>query len=521
MGRIVPAAVALPADADDVVTLVRWAAANRVALVPRGAGSSMAGGAIGPGVIVDLVRLAADPVVDAASRIVRAGPAVTRDRIDAEAAKHGLTMPVDPSSAAFATIGGMCATNAAGSRTVKYGMMREWVEALDCVFADGTRAELRRGARPPSVPALRRFEQSVAPVVRAADPLTLRHDGVRKESSGYGLAHWRTNGDAVDLIIGSEGTLALIVGVALRLAPRPGARASLLAGFPDLEGAAAAAVNAAGHGASAVELLDRSFLEIAASEGTALALPPGLEAVLLVEVESRDADAAREGLRTLAGWCEAGGAVHLELAIGPEDEQRLWELRHAASPILNRLAPRLQSMQLIEDGCVPPARFAEYVRGVRLALARARFRGVIFGHAGDAHAHVNVLVDVTESDWRRRAERLLLDVTALVARLGGTLAGEHGDGRLRAPLLERVWSAGARELFARTKQAFDPDGILNPGVKVPLAGARPLEDVKYDAALPPLPGPARLVLDQVAREKGWHRNRLALVDGAASLAPSR
>lgn len=521
VGRIVPAAVAVPEDADDLVTLVRWAAANGVSLVPRGAGSSMANGAVGPGVVVDLARLDAAPVVDAAARLVRAGPAVTRDRIEAEAARAGLTMPVDPSSSGFATIGGMCATNAAGSRTVKHGMMREWVHALDCVFADGTRAVLRRGQRPPVVAALRRFEQAVAPRVLAADPLALRHPGVRKESSGYGLAAWRASGDAVDLVVGSEGTLALIVGVELRLIPRPAATASLLAGFPDLEGAAAAAVNAADHGASAVELLDRTFLEIAASEGTPLALPPGLEAVLIVETEAEDAAAATFALRELAGWCEAGGAVHVALALDPAEERHLWTLRHAASPILNRLAPRLQSMQLVEDGCVPPRRFAEYVRGVRQALARARFRGVIFGHAGDAHAHVNALVDVTETGWRARAERLVHEVTALVARLGGTVAGEHGDGRLRAPLLEKVWTPGARELFAATKQAFDPAGVLNPGVKVPLPGAHPLEDVKYDHGLAPLPDAARLVLDRVAREKGWHRHRLALVDGAASLAPSR
>jgi hypothetical protein len=173
-------------------------------------------------------------------------------------------------------------------------------------------------------------------------------------------------------------------------------------------------------------------------------------------------------------------------------------------------------MQLVEDGCVPLPRLAEYVLGVRAALAASGFDGVIFGHAGDGHAHVNALVDVTRPDWRARAERLLTDVTALVARLGGTLAGEHGDGRLRAPLLPMVWHADAIELFAATKRAFDPAGTLNPGVKVAGGGARALEEVKYDAELPPLPPAAREALDLVVRERAWGRSRLALLDALSA-----
>lgn len=514
VARIIPSGVAVPADVEDVITLVEWAAASRTALVPRGSGSSMANGALGEGVIVDLTRLNHVGAPGAGMRSLVVGAAVRRDRVEQVASRDGLTFPIDPSSSAFATLGGMCATHAAGARRMRDGPLREWVNGVECIFADGSRAWLRRGEKDPAIPALQRFAAEVAPLVHAADPALLHHAGVRKESSGYALDAWRKSGDALDLVLGAEGTLAIIVAVELRLAPLPLTTASLLAGFPDLEGAAAAAVSLVAHGAQAVELLDRTFLEIAASEGQALPVPRGLEAVLLVEVELKSGVEPRQRMKELQGWCEAGGATHVEVATGIEDELRLWALRRAASPILNRLAPRLQSMQLVEDGCVPPARFAEYVRGVREALTRARFRGVIFGHAGDAHAHVNALVDVTEHDWRARAERLVLDVTALVARLGGTLAGEHGDGRLRTPLLARTWSAEALALFAATKRAFDPDGILNPGVKVPLPGARPLDAVKYDPDLPPLPPAAREALDQIVRDKAWSRHRLDLIPKA-------
>lgn len=511
IARMRPAGVAVPADAEDVVTLVRWAAAARMPLTPRGAGSSMANGAVGAGVIVDLGRLDAMSPVDAHGQRVTVGAGVIRDRVDEVSRRSGLTFPIEPSSSAFATIGGMCATHAAGARQLKYGPLRDWIGALECVFADGTRAWVRRGEAPRDVPAVSRFLRDAAPAVRAADPATLAHAGVRKETSGYALAVWREHGDVVDLLLGSEGTLAILVAAELRLTPFPAATASLLAAFPDLEGAAAAATRLAAAGASAVELLDRTFLEIATGEGTSVAIPPGTEAVLLVEAESHGEIVARERVRALAGWCEAGGATRVEFAMGPDEEVRLWRLRHAASPILNRLAPRLQNLQLVEDGCVPPERFATYVRGVRAALDRQGFRGVIFGHAGDAHAHVNALVDTSLTDWRARCERLVDEVTALVARLGGTLAGEHGDGRLRAPLLSRVWPEATLALFASTKRAFDPDGILNPGVKVPMPGATGLGDIKYDPALPPLPAAARAALDLVVREKAWGRHRLDLL----------
>lgn len=511
VARIMPRAVAVPEDADDVATLMRWAAESGTALVPRGAGSSMAGGAVGPGVIVDLGRLRAGPDIDAQANRARVGAATTRDALADAAAANGLAFPVDPSSGAFATLGGMCATNAAGARTVRYGAMRRWVDGVECVFDDGTRAWLRRGERRPSVPALDRFEHDVAPRVRAADARVLRHDGVRKESSGYALGAWRESGDVVDLIVGSEGTLAIVTALELRLAPRPAATTGALAAFASLDAATVAAAELAALGVSAVELLDRTFLEVAAEHSHGTGLPAATEVVLLIETEGAAKDDATALAQLALDRCHATGATRVQLALSPDEERRLWALRHAASPILNRLAPRLQSMQLIEDGCVPLTRFAEYVRGVRAALDAVGFRGVIFGHAGDGHAHVNALVDLSMADWRERSARLVDEVTALVARLGGTLAGEHGDGRLRTPLLPQVWPREALELFAATKRAFDPRGILNPGVKVAREPARSLADIKYDASLPALPTAARNALDLVVREKAWGRHRLDLL----------
>lgn len=517
IGRAVPAAVAVPADADDVATLVGWAAATRTPLVPRGAGSSMGGGAIGPGVVVDLSRLRALAPVDVAARRVQVGPGVAGAAVDTAARAHGLRFPVDPSSWRFCTVGGMAACNAAGAHTLRHGAMRPWVTALDCVFADGSRAVVRRGAPPPAVAPVQRFLADVLPGVRAAAaggvPLAR---ATRKDSSGYALADLLATGELVDLLVGSEGTLACFVAVELALAPLPGATASVLGAFADLDAAVAAAGAAREAGAAACELLDRTFLDVAAEGG---ALPDDVrttsgavpEAVLLAEVEGTDAGEAGALARRLADAFAASGATATALALDPAAEHALWELRHAASPILARLDASLRSMQFVEDGCVPPARLPDYVRGVRRALARQGIRGVIFGHAGDGHAHVNPLVDVRAADWRTRVAALLDEVTALVAELGGTLSGEHGDGQLRTPLLARTWAPETTALFAATKAAFDPAGILNPGVKVPLAGQAVLGDVKYDPALAPLPAAARAALDHVADRRAYADDRLALL----------
>ena len=507
IGRILPDAVAVPADADDVVTLVRWAAARGVPIVARGSATSMANGALGRGVALDLSRLDWIDAVGAPHATVTCGPGALRDTVDAAARVHGLRVAVDPSSGAFCTIGGMVATNAAGSRSVKLGAMRPWVRGLDCVFADGSRAWVRRGEPRPKVEALRTFQHDVARDVRDRGASFARV-GVRKESSGYALADYARSEDVVDLLVGSEGTLAVFVGIELALAPVPTARSALMASFLSLEEAVQAAGRATVLGASAVELLDRTFLDVVRAEASALSIPSGADAVLLIEAEGETPADADTLILRLTDACRHARAAHVVSAPDEQTAARIWRIRHAASPILNALDPNLASMQLIEDGAVPPESFPDYVRGVRLALERHGVRGVIFGHAGDAHAHVNAMVDVRDPDWRARARALMDDVTGLVALLGGTLAAEHGDGRLRTPLMFRVWDARAMALFARVKQAFDPMGILNPGVKVPRAGDDPLASVKYDPALPPLPADARAALDRIVRERDWAAFRL-------------
>ncbi|MDB4882366.1 MAG: linked oxidase domain protein [Gemmatimonadetes bacterium] len=511
IAQIIPRAVAVPVDADDVVTLVKWAAANDVPLIPRGSGSSMPGGAIGDGVIVDLSRLKSIAKVDLENRTIRCGPGVTRATIDTAARGHGLTFPVDPSSGAFATVGGMASTNAAGAHTLKYGSMRPWVQTLDCIFTDGSRAEVRRGAPAPDVEPVRRFLAAAETLIADEERNPSVHAGVRKESSGYALAKFSGSRDLVDLLVGSEGTLVLIVGLELRLAPLLSATASVLGAFDSLDAAVIAAGTAREAGAVACELLDRTFLDVARNGGANVPVPDRTEAVLLAEVEGASAEECGRVAALVEKSFLASGASTVTLALDAATEHAIWELRHAASPILSRLDPSLKSMQLVEDGCVPPNHLADYVRGVRAVLDAAGLRGVIFGHAGDGHVHVNALVDFRNAGWRAQIDTLVAGVSALTARLGGTLSGEHGDGRLRAPLLRQVWSAESLGRFAAVKAAFDPRGILNPGTKLATDNAAAVDRVKYDPALAPLPPAARAVLARVERDRAYASFRLSLL----------
>jgi FAD/FMN-containing dehydrogenase len=513
IARVIPDAVVVPADADDVSALVRWASQTHTPLIARGSGSGMAGGAVGAGVIVDLSRLDTIDAVDVERRRVMVGPGAIRGAVNERARRHRLRFPVDPSSGAFCTIGGMAATNAAGAHTLRYGATRAWVTALDCVFDDGSRAMVQRGAAPPEVPAIERFLAGPHAAILAAPGRVRSHPGVRKDSSGYALADYARSGELLDLLVGNEGTLALFVGIELTLTSIPGATSSLVAEFPTLEQAVDGAARARVGGASACELLDRTFIEVARRGAAPVAIDESSEAVLLVELEAGDAGSAVAMSRVMEQALLTSGASGVRIASSAEDEATLWTLRHAASPILNRLSPSLKSMQFIEDAALPPERLPQYVRGVREVLARHGVRGVIFGHAGDSHVHVNPLIDVRLANWRETVQEILDEVTTLVSQLGGTLDGEHGDGRLRTPLLHRVWDERSTALFAAVKHAFDPAGIFNPGVKVP-AGSATLGDIKYDPALVPLPGNARAALDAVERDRGYGSFRLSMIGGA-------
>jgi FAD/FMN-containing dehydrogenase len=508
--RIIPVAVAVPERRDDVALLARWAAGEGVSLVPRAAGSGMPGGNVGPGVVIDLSRaLREPPSIDAAALTARCGAAVTYQALNGAAAAFGLQLPPNPSSGAFCTIGGMVATNAAGAQSVKHGAMRRWVRALEYVTVDGElgRTEERghgiSGVRTRTVTAAeRRFLQDVAPDIGAhAAELAAAAPHTTKNSSGYALDAFAASGRLADLLTGSEGTLAVITAVEVALAPLPAERATLLVTLRSLDDVGPAVLALRPFGPSALELLDKTYLDFVRG-AVQRHIPAGTEAVLLVEFES----AAHEAAAAVRHLAEI-----TELADDTASVGRLWELRHLASPILASLPDNQRSLQLVEDGCVPVSVLGRYIRALREAAAAHGFGIVIFGHAGDGHLHANLLADVAVPDFPARLASCLDAVTGVQLSLGGTPSGEHGDGRLRAPYLARTFGDAYAELCRRTKAAWDPAGILNPGVKVPTEGERlDARQLKVGAGAPPIPAAVASRLRDIERSAGWGAFKLDL-----------
>ena len=517
--RILPRAVCLPADVADLTRVVCWAADHRVSLVPRGAGSAMAGGNVGPGVILDLTGMADRRLeVDRSSRRAVTGAATTLASLNSAASQYGLRLPPDPSSGRWATLGGMVATNAAGARSVRYGSVRSWVEALTVVTAEGELLRLRRGeAAGPTTRAVRRFVHDVAPELHGATSLIRdRFPSTRKNSSGYALDAYLRSGDLLDLVIGSEGTLGVVTDIEWRLDPIPSYRAAVRVALRSLDQLSEAVQAMAVARPSAIELLDRSFLDLVATDtvaGTGLRFP-SVEAVLLVELEQEDAGSLRDALEVITARLRSI-AYSVDTAFSDLAAERLWAIRHAASPILAALPPSRRSLQVIEDACVPVPRLGEYISLVRQSAALRGIPVVMFGHAGDGHLHVNLLPDVHQPGWEAATAGLLDEVTDAVAALGGTISGEHGDGRLRAPSLTRIYGPEIVALFRRVKDAFDPGGVFNPGVILP-DNQPPISRLKVGTGATPLPSDIEQGLRDIEVGGGYARCRLELAGEVAS-----
>ncbi len=514
--RVIPAAVARPERADEIAPLLVWAQRAGLAVVPRGAGSAMGGGNVGAGLVLDTTCLDGRRVtVFPEAKRVRAAAGATGGQMDAAARAHGLRFPVDPSSLRFASAAGMVSTNAAGARSFRNGSVRFWVTGTDLVTADGVTLRLDRGRTPDgAVPAVHRFEREAAPRIRAAAALIQRRfPRTRKNSSGYALDHWLATGDLLDLVIGSEGTLGVITEVRWRLDPAPAARAGLrvtVAGDEELMAVLAIVREAS---PAAVEILDRSFLRFVAPMLSApsrrLALRAG--AMLLVEFEG-GAPALRDVV-AVAQRRLAARAEEVAAAFGESALHALWTVRHAASPLLARLGPERRSLQVIEDGCVPVERLPDYLAALRAIPERHGVEAVIFGHAGDGHLHVNLLPDTTVEGWEEKVRAIFDEVTAVQLALGGTPTGEHGDGRLRAGLLERTYGPEIVALFGAVKRAFDPLGLLNPGVILPRdSDGAAFTELKAGSGAAGLPADIAAALRDIERFGEWDTDRFAIAD---------
>lgn len=418
--QVLPDLVVFPESHDEVVAIVRACHEHRVPIVARGLGSGTAGAAvpIAGGVVIGFERMNRVHRIDAANRVAVVDPGVTNADLQAAAGTAGFFWPPDPTSAAYCTVGGNLACNAAGPRAVKYGTPRDNVLGLRAVTGDGI--ELRTGVY------------------------------TTKGVVGYDLTR---------LVVGSEGTLAIITEATLKLTPLQPEKHTLRASYRDMTSAAAAVSRVMAQPVTpcALEFIDATAIGMI-RDYAQTDLPVDAGAMLLIEVDGAGEylEAATGAVATAA---RGDGLVELRRAANAEETRALWAARKALSPALRKVAPK----KINEDVVVPVSRMAELVGGLEALSERHAITIVNFGHAGNGNIHVNLLADPDDAKQMAVIDDCLNEVFALVLELGGTLSGEHGIGLVKKEYVGLEIEPETLELMRRIKAQFDPKGILNPG----------------------------------------------------------
>lgn len=483
--QIEPLGVVIPANAGDVVKAARLASDHGLPMLPRGGGTSLAGQCVNRALVIDTSsRMAAIRSVDVNARRCTVEPGITIDDLNAQLVDTGLFFAPDPSTARQANIGGSIGNNAAGSRSVLYGRMVENVEAIEACLADGTVARFEAGSRDP---AARRIAADVIGIVKEHRGLIReRYPKTSRRNAGYALdmvlddieRAEREGKDPLDvvnlarLLCGSEGTLAITLSADLVLHPLPQAKGLLLLGFNDLDAAIAAVEPLLETGPSAIELVDDVIIDLALANRThrasAKAMPmPGegtLRGVLYVEYFADDLDGVRALLehgQRVAEACDPTAGVR------PIDDPRemggAWALRKAGEPLLHGVVSDRKPVTFVEDNAVPVERLGEFVRRFRAIVRDHGTFAAFYAHASVGVLHVRPMLDPRDPHDEQKLHAISVAIADLAKELGGVMSGEHGDGRVRGPLLERFYGPELMAAFARVKAAFDPKGLLNPG----------------------------------------------------------
>ncbi len=481
--RVVPQVVVFPQDTDDVLAATEVARGLGVSLTSRGGGTSVAGNAVGTGIVLDFSRHVNRILeIDPEARTARVEPGVVMASLQKAAAPHGLRFGPDPSTQARATLGGMIGNNACGPRAVAYGRTADNVLALDAVDGTGRRFTASAGAGALDVlPGLDALVRANLDVIRTE----LGRFG--RQVSGYSLEHLlpERGTDLAKALVGTEGTVTTLLGATLRLVPVAAAPVLVVLGYPDMPTAADAVPALLAHKPLAIEGMDSRLVDVVRRVRGAAAVPPLPEGGgwLMVEVGGDSLDEALGRARALAA--DAGTSAVGLFPPGP-DAAAMWRIREDGAGLGGRTPSGEQAWPGFEDSAVPPARLGAYLRELEALMATHRVDGLAYGHFGDGCVHLRLDVPLERSGDPLRA--FMTDAAHLVAAHGGSLSGEHGDGRARSELLPVMYSERAIALFGAFKDLLDPRDLLNPGV---LVRPRPLDaDLRRPAAhaLPALTG---------------------------------
>ncbi|MCW2134528.1 FAD-binding and (Fe-S)-binding domain-containing protein [Arthrobacter sp. VKM Ac-2550] len=481
--RATPAAVAFPRNADDVIAALTICKERGVPITSRGAGTSVAGNALGTGVVLDFSRhmnrvLSIDP--ESKTAIVQ--PGTVHATLQKAAVQHGLRFGPDPSTHTRCTIGGMIGNNACGSRTLAYGRTAENITSLDVVLGTGQRLHLdeRECAETPETAQLKALVRSNLGMIRTE----LGQFG--RQVSGYALEHLlpERGFDLKKMLVGSEGTLAVILEAGVRLVRDAPFKTLVVLGFDDIGAAGDAVMDVLPFYPTACEGLDSRIVDVVRTRKGAAAVPhlPAGSAWLFVEISGDDAMEVRQRARLLESSRIAKDAL---LVSDSAQASALWRIREDGAGLAGRSPAGKPAHSGWEDAAVPPQHLGNYLRDFDELIKQHDLSGYPYGHFGDGciHVRLDMPFDVPEGSALFRA--FMFDAARLVARYGGSLSGEHGDGRARSELLPEMYSGEAIDAFGKAKGIFDPANLLNPGIivdPVPLdadirvARAKPLRE---------------------------------------------
>lgn len=478
--RVVPLGVCHPETVDHVRRLMTICAEHSIAVTARGAGTSMAGNAVGDGLVLDFSRslnrvLELDPV----ARLATVEPGVVLDDLQKRAARHGLMFAPDPSSHSRATVGGMIGNDACGNHSVRYGRTSDHVVALDLVLADGSRVVAERGGFRPWAPddALSRDrarilnEDLAALVSRHLAEIRLELGRIPRQVSGYQLHHLLPeNGfDVARALVGSEGSCALVVGATVALTQVAPAKVFMVLGYHDIIDAAADVPQILTWSPAAVEGMDESIVDTMRErrgQASVAGLPDG-QAWLFVELEgARPDDLQAEAAQRVEELLQEGRLLAGRIVPDPAERLSLWHVRENGAGLATRRSDGVQTWAGWEDSAVGPHDLAAYLAELRALMAIHGLTGAFYGHFGAGCVHVRMDFDLRTPAGVRVMREFVSAAARLVARFGGSISGEHGDGRSRSELLSILYSHEIREAFRGLKSAMDPGGNLNPGMVV-------------------------------------------------------
>ncbi|MET9849419.1 FAD-binding and (Fe-S)-binding domain-containing protein [Streptomyces ossamyceticus] len=478
--RVPPRAVVFPRSADDVVAVLRACRETGIPVTARGGGTSMAGNAVGPGVVLDFSRhmnriLDIDPI----ARTARVEAGVVLDALRSATALQGLTFGPDPSSHSRCTLGGMIGNDACGNRSVRHGRTSSHIEALEFVTADGVRVvadhQGLRAADPDNTAAVRRVARLRADVRALIDanlaPIRTELGRVPRHVSGYQLHHLLPEHgfDMARALVGTEGSCAVVTAATVRLVATAQASTLLTLGYDDVVDAAEDVPEILRWNPTAVEGMDEAIVAtMRARRGpdSVTGLPEG-RAWLYVELDGDDqATVDARAAELLDALNAHGRTTGGRVVRSPQERRSLWRVREDGAGLAARLVDGGESWPGWEDAAVAPENLAAYLRDFRKLLAAHGLTGVLYGHFGAGCVHVRIDFDLATGPGRAAARRFVGEAATLVVAHGGSLSGEHGDGRARGELLEVMYSHRMIRAFAAFKEIFDPEGLLNPGVIV-------------------------------------------------------